>query len=328
MDLNREKYTSIPVFKARVNREVMRGFFDAVLGQSEDDLEPLEHGMRFSPKSIRTLIDMCSGTILDGDRNLTYQVPNVAQFSNNLLNYGYWLGMVSKLERTLVQEGVPLIRNLALNKSDVFISKTPERSSSILRSVESLAAYLDWSPAFRDKVKILFHGKWNVPNVGYFLWIEEVMNKVGNQFGVDREKILPIIVCERNKYISSVGSKPFMSTAWRASLMSFPPFNGVVVPGGDIEIQNADDYWKIAYRLLKPDIIPIEEGDEFDKQKREKAEQVGAKVLDIPSILPGFTSRISSSKLMTADAIGDEIFKHEYRTFEKRLSGEWKRRWF
>lgn len=190
---------------------------------------------------------MCSGSITDRDEDTRYQVPNIQQFSKNNLSSGYCMGFVTSLERALMSNGIPLEHDLVNDKKDVTISSTPLGCRYVVGFVEKLAAYMKWNPSLNSKTIILFHGKCNVPHIGHYLWIENCITRVTRSRNIQCDDVLPIILCERNEYISSMGKKPFMNTAWRDSIMFYLTFSGIVVPGDEIVIADAEEYWNRAY---------------------------------------------------------------------------------
>lgn len=120
--------------------------------------------------------------------------------------------------------------------------------------------------------------------------------------------IILVVACDSNKDIELTDSAPFLTTAWRISILSYLPYLDYICSSGDFErIEDADSHWAYKYKALRPDFVDIEEGGEYAEKKAQRTIEAGAKPLyhhRETQYLPG-PGQILSSSSIHAGNVGD-----------------------
>jgi hypothetical protein len=326
--MSEEKFGLFPGIS--FNPELQKEFLETLKNHSVDDLTQLGLGFRHSPRAIRVLILMAISELFDAELH-KYEVPNQDQFATNLMIYGETLGFISSFERKMLELGIPYFLNLSKNRQDQYLKSHVNSNSEILPSFEILTERLQAEKAKNSGIKtVLFHGKWNVPHFGYMLWIKNSLAKISQQFEISPDLLLPILVAEKNNYIMSAGKAPFLNTHWRLSLMSYLPNLKYLLPGGDIDITSAAEFWAKKYTEIKPDFIPVEEGDELTEKKSAAAIAAGVTPVNIKTALAPDRPelRVSSSSLVTEGLMDQNSFVAQAQQFEKTIGKSWRKKWF
>ena len=315
-----------------INPAIIPWFLRELMQESqEDDILLANRGLRYSPKAIRTLTFVLSSACEIPPDEKKHKMPNPQQYVENLLIYAYSLGFISGLELWLEQKGLPFIGNFSESPPSQWIGRHPNSSTKILSSSETAAAELNTIRAEDPSAKVvLFHGKWNVLHPGHMLFLQNSLLHISQQYEIPFSSLKALVVGERNAYIESVNVRPFLTTMWRLSLLSYLPNIFAVCPGGDITFQQASEYWTSTYRLLQPDFLPVEQGDPITPLKKDQTHSTNIEVVEVPSFLSdsGSDNRISSTKLLKEGRISQDEFERQCAEFRKQIGNRWRRKWF
>lgn len=240
------------------------------------------------------------------------------------------MGFNSKIEKlfSTLNRPIPWPKNISKSESDQWITDHPQSQTKMMPVnflEEHIRRFKEYSP---DQKVVLFHGKWNVTHPEHMLFYQESLKKISREYDLEMEQLLPVCICENNSYIESAGKIPFMTTMWRASLMSYFPKLAVVCPGENIRIETAWQFYLDFYQRIKPDYIPVEEGDSLTPVKLQTIEEAGLRAVMIPPLINNISLRLSSSLIQTEGMISDKKFWLYQQQVMRLLDSSWRRKWW
>lgn len=313
--------------------------FDQVLSwlkgyEAHDDLNPLKMGLRYSPKAVRSLIDLLSHDLVEMRDNLDgniYSIPNRTFFAQNAGIFGLLNGFIDYEEYSVLARGEKIKGNFPESGEEIWSGLHPKFNNYLLPTIDQAAIRIDRFKNSDPKIKsIFFHGKWNtIPHLGHTLFLRRSLEQIHDVYQVDYKDMITVVACDTNQNIKDSGSKPFLTTAWRMSLMSYLPVVGYVCCSRNFDYQYADQYWEYKYTLLKPDFVPVEKGDPLTDSKIARARKIGAKIVELGTNLTGTDSqvRISSTGLVNG-GIDNLNFETQYKDYLNEFGSNWRRDWF
>jgi len=118
--------------------------------------------------------------------------------------------------------------------------------------------------------------------------------------------MIVIVACEPNENIRHLGAVPFLSTIWRASMMSYVfGVDGVCVPNEYGQDMDLDTYWLEQYQKLGVDYmsVDVDEPPPIRESKIARLHEIGAAHVDHYRYSLYFPTGLMQPELVASDIV-------------------------